>query len=85
MLDFVWRILGFSLEKDIVRAHQLARAKKYFEAEEVRKAKELIDEADTSASPPLPARSVFRIVNSPTPTTDAKKAHGEAVIARTQI
>tara|TARA_R110002167_G_scaffold202714_2_gene406646 strand:+ start:1978 stop:2220 length:243 start_codon:yes stop_codon:yes gene_type:complete len=80
MLDFVWRILGFSLEKDIVRAHQLARAKKYFEAEEVRKAKELIDEAENATAPPPNSARTF-LFNAP--TTDAKKAHGEAVIART--
>tara|TARA_R110000764_G_scaffold234183_1_gene327903 strand:- start:922 stop:1161 length:240 start_codon:yes stop_codon:yes gene_type:complete len=71
MLDFVWRILGFSLDKDIVRAHQLARARKYFEGEEVKKAKALIDEAE--ASSPLPF-----------PSVSAKKAHTEAneVIAK---
>ena len=73
MLDFVWRILGFSLDKDIVRAHQLARARKYFEGEEVKKAKALIDEAEASSSSPLPV-----------PSVSAKKAHAEAneVIAK---
>tara|TARA_R110000744_G_scaffold23763_2_gene60061 strand:- start:139 stop:381 length:243 start_codon:yes stop_codon:yes gene_type:complete len=72
MLDFVWRILGFSLDKDIVRAHQLARARKYFEGEEVKKAKALIDEAEASSSP------------LPFPSVSAKKAHTEAneVIAK---
>tara|TARA_R110001592_G_scaffold104960_3_gene295250 strand:+ start:4316 stop:4513 length:198 start_codon:yes stop_codon:yes gene_type:complete len=27
MLDFLWRALGYTLEKDLIRKHQLHRAK----------------------------------------------------------
>ena len=39
MLDFVWRLFGYKLDKDLVKAHQIARAIAWDEAEKVKEAK----------------------------------------------
>ena len=39
MLDFVWRLFGYKLDKDLVKKHQIARAVAWSEAEKVKEAK----------------------------------------------
>ena len=45
MLDFVWRLFGYELEKDIIRKHQLARAIKWNEDQKVKEAEKVVEEA----------------------------------------
>lgn len=46
MFDFVWRIFGYKLEKDIIRKHQLARAIAYEEQLAIKEAKKVIEDCD---------------------------------------
>tara|TARA_B110000211_G_C14060899_1_gene545471 strand:- start:428 stop:613 length:186 start_codon:yes stop_codon:yes gene_type:complete len=42
MLDFVWRLLGYKLDKDLVKKHQIARAIAWDETEKVKEAKKVV-------------------------------------------
>tara|TARA_R110000803_G_scaffold91500_2_gene158911 strand:- start:321 stop:497 length:177 start_codon:yes stop_codon:yes gene_type:complete len=46
MFDFVWRIFGYKLEKDIIKKHQLARAIAYEEQLVIKEAKKVIEDCD---------------------------------------
>tara|TARA_B110000908_G_scaffold154485_1_gene191847 strand:+ start:498 stop:683 length:186 start_codon:yes stop_codon:yes gene_type:complete len=48
MLDFVWRLFGYELEKDIIRKHQLARAKRWSEDQKVKDAEKVVENAKPS-------------------------------------
>ena len=49
MLDFIWRLLGYELDKDVIRSHQLARAKKWSEDQKVKKAEKVVEDAKPSS------------------------------------
>tara|TARA_R110000737_G_scaffold207588_1_gene225552 strand:- start:288 stop:485 length:198 start_codon:yes stop_codon:yes gene_type:complete len=46
MFNFIWRMLGYKLDKDIIKKHQLARALAYEEQQAIKEAQKVLKDCE---------------------------------------